>query len=71
MIVRLKNGVPCPYNTLENGKIYEVVRTAESTRNGKTYYMTMANGMETGWHDSELFDHLDQIREDKLKEIGI
>jgi len=50
MIVRLKNGVPCPYSTLENGKIYEVVRTAESTR---------------------MFDHLDQIRDDKLKEIGI
>lgn len=71
MIVRLKNGVPCPYRTLENGKIYEVVRTAESPRTGRIYYMTMVNGMEHGWFDSEFFDHLDQIRDDKLKEIGI
>ena len=71
MIVRLKNGVPCPYRTLENGKIYEVVRTAESPRTGRIYYMTMVNGMENGWFDSEFFDHQDQIREDKLKEIGI
>ena len=63
-------GVSLPrYNIGERLMVTEV---AVSNTTGTTYY-TVTDGKSTGigWYDAELFKRLDEIRAERLDEIGI
>jgi hypothetical protein len=48
-----------------------VTKVTVSTTTGITYYAVTDGRTSGAWYDAELFKRLDDIREERLKEIGI
>lgn len=53
------------------GETYQVVKFTKSSKDGTEYY-TISNGSSTsGWHAAKLFKRTDEIRNERLSELGI
>ena len=48
-----------------------VTKVRVSTNTGITYYEVTDGRTSGGWYDAKLFKRLDEIREERLKELGI